>query len=326
MAYPVESAQCKPLRCIVKMGGAAITHKDKLESIDVEMLSITCSQLRQSMILSSSAPINMDWSLRDGRTEVPEPFDVQGKDIDADPFIIIHGAGSFGHFQASRSSVHKGGLETALGKAGFVATRISVTRLNHEIVRALASEGIPAVGISPFSAGWSTRNRALEHSDVSTLRKILDAGLIPVLHGDAVLDSVQGCTILSGDVVLRKLAQDLKPTHAVFLTDVQGVFDRPPSDKDAVLLEEIVVQRDGTWKITRPEALSLKTGVETVAAAHDTTGGMATKIAEAATIAKSGVDVYIVQVGTQHALEAFQCSSRNGLSEKWVGTVVRGSV
>lgn len=321
----MDSSEHKPLHCIVKMGGAAVTHKGELESIDVEKLSITCSQLRQSMILSSGAPINMDWSRSTGEIQVPEASDLQQRHFDLKPFIIIHGAGSFGHFQASRSSVHKGGLETTLGKAGFVATRISVTRLNHEIVRTLASEGVPAVGVSPFSAGWSTENRALKQSDVAMLKKILNAGLIPVLHGDAVFDSFQGCTILSGDVVLRKLAQELRPTHSVFLTDVPGVFDRPPSEMDAVLLEEIEVQRDGSWKITRPQTLFLKTGVETVAAAHDTTGGMATKIAEAATIAMSGVDVYIVEVGTRHALEAFQCSSRNDLSKDWVGTVVRRS-
>jgi len=37
--------------------------------------------------------------------------------------------GSFGHFQASRSGVHKGGLEKPIVKAGFVATRISVRLL-----------------------------------------------------------------------------------------------------------------------------------------------------------------------------------------------------
>jgi isopentenyl phosphate kinase len=44
-------------------------------------------------------------------------------------------------------------------KAGLVATRISVTKLNHEVVRHFASEGIPAVGISPLSAGWCTKNK-----------------------------------------------------------------------------------------------------------------------------------------------------------------------
>ena len=36
--------------------------------------------------------------------------------------------------------------------------------------------------------------------------------------------------------------------------------------------------------------------VQTTVAAHDTTGGMATKIAEAASIAAMGIDVYIVEV------------------------------
>lgn len=36
--------------------------------------------------------------------------------------------------------------------------------------------------------------------------------------------------------------------------------------------------------------------VEITVAAHDTTGGMVTKISEAAMIAKLGIDVYIVKV------------------------------
>jgi len=36
--------------------------------------------------------------------------------------------------------------------------------------------------------------------------------------------------------------------------------------------------------------------VEITVAAHDTTGGMETKIAEAAAIAKLGIDVYITKV------------------------------
>lgn len=318
-----SSRQQRPLRCIVKLGGAAITHKDELETLDVEKLTVTCKQLRQCMISPSSAHVTMDWSRRDVVSEPPALADLEHTHFDMDPFIIIHGAGSFGHFQASRSGVHKGGLRTTLGKSGFVATRISVTKLNFEIVRALALVGIPAVGVSPFSAGWLTHNRVLDRYDISILENVLDAGLTPVLHGDAVLDSSQGCTILSGDVVLCKLAQQLKPTRAVFLTNVPGVFDRPPSEPNAVLLEEIVVHKDGSWEIVRPERLHATTGVETAAAAHDTTGGMATKIAEAATVAMSGVDVYIVEVGTDHALAVLKGISRAGLSQNWVGTIVR---
>ena len=32
----------------------------------------------------------------------------------------------------------------------------------------------------------------------------LDAGLVPVLHGDAVMDTARGCTILGGDEILLR--------------------------------------------------------------------------------------------------------------------------
>ena len=41
----------------------------------------------------------------------------------------------------------------------------------------------------------------------------------------------------------------------------------------------------------------LCTAVEISVAAHDTTGGMETKILEAAVIARLGIDVYITKVG-----------------------------
>ncbi|KAF8399543.1 hypothetical protein HHK36_015410 [Tetracentron sinense] len=133
----------RPLRCIVKLGGAAITCKNEIEKINEENLGITSSQLRQAMMSSSSSSVKvlgMDWSKRAGISEISATVD-DFRDqpfLDANSFIIVHGAGSFGHFQASRSGVHRGGLNLPLVKAGFVATRISVTSLNLEVVRALA--------------------------------------------------------------------------------------------------------------------------------------------------------------------------------------------
>ncbi|KAL0420965.1 UNVERIFIED_CONTAM: Isopentenyl phosphate kinase [Sesamum latifolium] len=84
----------------------------------------------------------MDWSRRPGSLKnptIPDDFDDQ-LESDSKKFIVVHGAGSFGHFQARKSGVHKGGLSKPLVKSGFVATRISVTSLNLEIVRALAKD------------------------------------------------------------------------------------------------------------------------------------------------------------------------------------------
>lgn len=315
------------LRCIVKLGGAAITLKNELESINKDSLETVCSQLRQAMTppgASSPAKImGMDWSRRDGDAVDSDLDELSDSDLGLDNnFIVVHGAGSFGHFQASRSGVHKGGLHLPFVKAGFVATRISVTSLNLEIVRALAREGIPAVGMSPFACGWSTRQRNIASAEASHIIEALQAGFVPVLHGDAVLDHLQDCTILSGDVIIRYLAELLMPEYVVFLTDVLGVYDRPPTDTNAALLREIVVDEDGEWSIVRPTLNHTKGQVEITVAAHDTTGGMETKILEAATIAKLGVDVYITKAGTTHCQRALKGEVRD-VPDDWLGTIIR---
>ncbi|KAJ6899807.1 hypothetical protein NC652_026070 [Populus alba x Populus x berolinensis] len=317
----------KPIRCIVKLGGAAITCKNDLEKINEENVEIVSSQLREAMITGSSSRkvLGMDWSKRPGKSGIScDADDFEDQNLDSSSFVVVHGAGSFGHFQASKSGVHKGGLNKPLVKAGFVATRISVTTLNLEIVRALAREGIPSIGMSPFSCGWTTSERNMASADLSMVAQAINSGFVPVLHGDAVLDDLQGCTILSGDVIIRHLAAYLKPEYVVFLTDVLGVYDRPPSEPNAVLLREIAVSEDGSWSVVKPTLEDMKKqessqsdipkgdyksfavrstyvfyslpAVETTVAAHDTTGGMATKISEAALIAKLGIDVYIVKV------------------------------
>ncbi|KAI6686387.1 hypothetical protein NL676_032300 [Syzygium grande] len=315
----------KPLRCIVKLGGAAITCKNDLEKINEANLEMVATQLRRAMISgsSSSKVPGMDWSKRNGKLETSLDVDeFQDQELlESSSFIVVHGAGSFGHFQASQSGVHKGGLKRPIVKAGFVATRISVSTLNLEVVRALAREGLPSIGISPFSCGWSTREKNIASADLSTVAKALDSGFIPVLHGDAVLDELQGCTILSGDVIIRHLAEHLTPDYVVFLTDVFGVYDRPPTEPDAVLLKEIAVREDGNWSVVKPPLEDSQ--VEMTVATHDTTGGMQTKISEAASIAKLGIDVYIVKAATTHSVRALSGDLKGNIPDDWLGTAIR---
>ncbi|KAF3674545.1 putative salt stress root protein RS1 isoform 1 [Capsicum annuum] len=302
-------------------GGAAITSKHKLETIDEENLKEVSSHLRQAFVPDSTSAnvLGMDWSRRPGQSEAPsfvDDFSDQPAG-DSESFIVVHGAGSFGHFQASKSGVHKGGLSRPLVKAGFVATRISVTSLNLEIVRALAREGIPSIGMSPFSCGWSTCQRNMTKADISMVIKAIDYGFIPVLHGDAVLDTLQ--------------------------TDVLGVYDRPPAEPGAVLIQEIAVREDGSWSVVKPKLedtskpgtniyylrdnlftwyssfLNLSSTVEFTVAAHDTTGGMVTKITEAAMIAKLGIDVYITKAATDHSVKALSGILKGGIPDDWLG-------
>uniref|UniRef100_A0A5B7B8G0 Isopentenyl phosphate kinase n=1 Tax=Davidia involucrata TaxID=16924 RepID=A0A5B7B8G0_DAVIN len=200
---------------------------------------------------------------------------------------------------------------------------IKVTSLNLEVVRALAREGIPSVGMSPFSCGWSTCERNLASADVSMVANAIESGFVPVLHGDAVFDGSQDCTILSGDVIIRHLAAQLKPEFVVFLTDVLGVYDRPPTEPNAVLLREIAVHEDGSWSVVKPTLQNINKQVEITVAAHDTTGGMMTKISEAAMIAKLGINVYIVKAATNHSSRALSGELKGDVPEDWLGTVIR---
>lgn len=65
-------------------------------------------------------------------------------------FVVVHGAGSFGHFEASQYGITKPETPQQTLLEGFAKTRRSVTRLNHLVVSALVDAGIPAVGVSPF--------------------------------------------------------------------------------------------------------------------------------------------------------------------------------
>ncbi|KAH1261102.1 Isopentenyl phosphate kinase [Glycine max] len=291
----------QPIRCIVKLGGAAITSKNELEMINEEILQKVSEQLREAMVASSEKPPGMDWSKRPGASEIfcnPEEFGDHSA-IDCSPFIVVHGAGSFGHFQASKSGVHKGQLNKPLVKGGFVATRISRAFLQLECHLSHVDGSL------------------ISSADLSSVAKAIDSGFTPVLHGDAVLDEIQGCTILSGDVIISHLAAYSKPIYVVFLTDVYGVYDRPPTEPNAILLKEIAVAEDGSWSVVKPK---LQNSIELTVAAHDTTGGMKTKIAEAAMIAKLGIDVYIVKAATSHSLRALNGDLRSSIPDDWLGT------
>jgi hypothetical protein len=67
--------------------------------------------------------------------------------------------------------------------------------------------------------------------------------------GDAVLDRARGCTILSGDAIMQRLAQDLRPSTVGFITDVAGIYDRPPHKAVAVEDTTDVTQRQAPARL-----------------------------------------------------------------------------
>lgn len=155
---------------------------------------------------------------------------------------------------------------------GLSQTRQSVQTLNRLVVGNLIRHGVNAVAISPcfgipnmqaHGGGGEARS-----SLTVILRETLSAGLVPVLHGDACLYGRDGAGILSGDVLVEAIGQMPWVSHAVFLTDVDGVYSHDPrGDPEATLLSTIEIDRN-SLEIIAPivKASGSSHG-------HDVTGG-----------------------------------------------------
>ncbi|EER11877.1 Glutamate 5-kinase, putative [Perkinsus marinus ATCC 50983] len=183
---------------------------------------------------------------------------------------------------------------------GFVATRASVGRLNSMVVDVLVNHGLKAVGVGSCGYLW-TSDKKLPWFTMwgqvlyDGLSGLLNSGIIPVMHGDCVLDEKQVCTILSGDTIFYWMCRAFKPSRGIFLTDVAGIYDKPPNEEGAKLIPRISARGDA------------KSNIKTCVPAHDVTGGIETKLASAVEVAKDlGIPVYIVQAGTKSALEAME--------------------
>ena len=283
---------------VVKWGGAAITRKGaRREALDEGALDACVEQLAGA------------WRERPGG------------------LVLVHGAGCFGHWQAKEARVHEGWQ--GADRLGFARTRAAVTRLNSLVVSRLVAAGVPAVGLPAFPS-WTTSGpgqlAGSSSAPVGAAASALGAGLLPVLHGDAVLDDNQGCSILSGDLLVRELALGLGACHAVFLTNVPGLFDRPPADPGAELIREVLVGGAGEDWAWRGVDGRLRTGAEAHMAAgaapDDVTGGVAAKVREAAGAAERGVPVLIAQAGSSSGELAVLHGAAAMREGGWAGTLI----
>jgi len=135
--------------------------------------------------------------------------------------LIVHGAGSCGHPEAKRYRVDEGAV--AGHAEGIAVTHQAVSALNTAVVAALRKQGIEAVGIHPLHAGYADSGRlvAFEHRHLDLM---LALGMVPVIHGDVVMDRSRGACIVSGDQLIRCLAPPLSMQRIGLATDVPGVL------------------------------------------------------------------------------------------------------
>ncbi|KAL3761277.1 hypothetical protein ACHAWU_010190 [Discostella pseudostelligera] len=290
------------------------------------------------------------------------------KTIKKRQFIVVHGAGSFGHHSAKRFGLRCGKAvfleefdhpslsdkhcsatstsEEAVMKQRYQMealskTRQSVQKLNAATVACLIQHGVNAIGISPgmtihgLRAHGATVPPGTSVSDVSsqdgsyramqqlceTIQQSLQAGLVPVVHGDAcLLYDGKRAGILGGDTIAEGLAtlwnsrqrgktdkRNSRISQVIFITDVAGVFTSDPkSDPNARLIRSLTIHEDSDkivienkeGGINKDKSAQLESDALNVSGSsheHDVTGGLKAKLGAAVTIVQSGVKVIISQ-------------------------------
>ncbi len=136
-------------------------------------------------------------------------------------FILVHGAGSFGHALVLKYGINDG-VKTREQKIGFADTHASCSELSMRLVHALIKEGVPAISLPPAAVLEQKKKRISKFNDV-LVRAYSRAGFLPVLYGDMVPDSALGGSVCSGDQIVAYLGKDVE--FIVLATSVDGVLD-----------------------------------------------------------------------------------------------------
>ena len=200
-------------------------------------------------------------------------------------FVLVHGAGSFGHYHAKEYDL-KNGLKNDSQLVGVVKTHNSMLKLNSLFLSLFEKyESLKPISFNPMTL-CKTENGEIKSFYLDSIQNALQLGLTPILFGDVVFDEVLDVTILSGDKIVPYLALALETTKIVMLTDVEGVYDdNPKKNPKAKLLQEINLNNKELLKKISANASSGKTRV---------TGEMEKKLLELEQVVKNGVETWII--------------------------------
>jgi len=219
-------------------------------------------------------------------------------------FILVHGAGSFGHVLAKEYDLNSG-YTNPTQNIGVVKTQRLVQKLNDHVLDCLHENGINAVSLPPHSL-LTLNNHDISSFDMSIFHSYMKQEFIPVCYGDVVLDSKLGFSICSGDLLMLALAKEFQPEKVIFVMDEDGIYDKNPKQHpDAKLIESIQAK----------DLDSLQTSMDSHA---DVTKGMTGKLQTIKRITALHIDTVLVNGLDSHRLYEVLTD------QKTIQTVVKG--
>lgn len=210
------------------------------------------------------------------------------------PLLLGHGSGSFGHAAAHRHGTRTG-VADAAGWLGFAEVADAAARLNRLAVRTLLDAGVPVWAVQPSAGAWCA-NGEIAHWLPKIVEMALNRGLVPLIYGDVMLDTVRGGTIASTEELFSWLVTRLQPARIILAGTVDGVYSADPlANPDAARWPEI----------TPNDLPALR---QSLGASHgiDVTGGMLSKVQEMCDLvsAHPGLQVRLVSGLRQGAIHA----------------------
>lgn len=200
-----------------------------------------------------------------------------------DSMILVHGAGSFGHPQAMKYR-----LNEEFNARGIYLTHASVKKLNSIVLDSLNNAGVKALPVHPLSS-CLLENGKLVTREFLQMKIMLGKGIVPVLHGDVVMDTVKGACVLSGDRLVPYLATLLGTEKIGAGSNVEGVID----EKGSVIK-----------KITPLNFVDMKQIIKG-SNSIDVTGGMLGKVSELLELSKKGISSRIFNASRKDMVSRF---------------------
>ena len=125
----------------------------------------------------------------------------------------------------------------------------------------------------------------------NTIRQLRKWGAVPILNeNDAVAtDEIQ---FGDNDLLSALVAKELRAKKLILMTDVEGVFDRHPSEKEAKLIQQL-----------RGVSKQMLTVAKTAKKSKLGRGGILSKLTAAKKASEAGVVSYVVRGSRAHVLQ-----------------------
>jgi glutamate 5-kinase len=222
------------------------------------------------------------------------------------------------------------GLRRTPGKPWDIATRQACAAVGQPLLMAAWDEAFSAHGLCTAQVlltadDLASRKRFLNAR--RTFQRLLERGVVPVVNENdtVVVDEIK---VGDNDTLAGLVAGCVEADLVAMLTDVEGLYDRNPSEPGAQLLHEVA--RVGA------EVERMAGG----AGSERSTGGMVTKVKAARRLAAQGVATALLsgrspgalaalllgeRVGTVFAASAHRLSARDGwlsAADKAKGTIL----